>query len=318
MPWLAAVIGGVQATTGAIFGAEAAGQQERAAREAQQQILGNLDAQQAIQQEIAAQQQGLFRDATGQGNAALQHNYGQGLQALGAGYGAGQQSFGQGAAALSQLAGMGPYTAAQAQGGGNVARLMNDPTSFTADPGYQFRLQQGQQALAAQASAMGGRDSGRAMKELAQFNQGLASQEFDAAFQRASAADAQANQLAQFNAAAQNQALAQAMGLNAQGLQGLGSLYQNLGQFQAQGGAAQANMLAALGQGLSQNIFAGAQGQGAALAQLAQNNMSIADMRNQAYAGTVNYAGKGMEAVANAQMAKAEGSFGMTGQSWGL
>lgn len=49
---------------------------------------------------------------------------------------------------------------------------------FENDPGYQFRQQQGEQAINRANAARGGRLGGAALKELAGFNQGLASQEF--------------------------------------------------------------------------------------------------------------------------------------------
>jgi hypothetical protein len=317
MPWLGAVIGGVQATVGQITGAEAAGQQEKAAQRAQAQMLAGIQQQQMQLGANTANQMSLWNGATSQGNAALQQSFGQGMGALGAGYGMGQGQFAQGAGALNQLAAMGPYSAAQMGAGGNVQALMANPNAFQQDPGYQFRLQQGQQAVQASNAAQGGRLSGRALQEMSSFNQGLASQEFGNAFQRAQSADAQIMQAQQFNAMAQNQAMAQAMGLNAQGLQGLGSLYQNQAQFSAQGGQAQANLMAQLGMGMNQNIFAGAQGQAGALQNQMAQQMSLLDMQNMAYGGTVGYAGQGMQAIANGQMAKAEGSFGTTGQTWG-
>ena len=46
------------------------------------------------------------------------------------------------------------------------------------DPGYQFRLQQGQQAMERAAAAQGGRLSGAQLKAAMNYNQGMASQEF--------------------------------------------------------------------------------------------------------------------------------------------
>ena len=46
-------------------------------------------------------------------------------------------------------------------------------------PGFQFRMQQGQQALERSAAARGGLFSGRTGQELQQFSQGLASTEFN-------------------------------------------------------------------------------------------------------------------------------------------
>lgn len=57
-------------------------------------------------------------------------------------------------------------------------------SDFQADPGYQFRQQQGEQAIERMAAARGGLNSGRAAKDLASFNSGLASQEYQNAYGR--------------------------------------------------------------------------------------------------------------------------------------
>ena len=54
------------------------------------------------------------------------------------------------------------------------------------DPGFQFRFDQGLQAIERSASARGTLGTGRTLKELTRFGQGLASQEFAAAYSRAS------------------------------------------------------------------------------------------------------------------------------------
>ena len=51
-------------------------------------------------------------------------------------------------------------------------------SGFESDPGYQFRLQQGEQAINRAASARGGRYGGATLKALQEHGQGLASQEF--------------------------------------------------------------------------------------------------------------------------------------------
>lgn len=55
---------------------------------------------------------------------------------------------------------------------------------FTADPGYQFRLQQGQQALDRSQAAKGGLFSGQALKASQQYGQGLADQTYQDAYSR--------------------------------------------------------------------------------------------------------------------------------------
>lgn len=51
-------------------------------------------------------------------------------------------------------------------------------SGFEADPGYQFRLQQGEQAIMRAQAARGGRYGGATLKALQEHGQGLASQEF--------------------------------------------------------------------------------------------------------------------------------------------
>lgn len=57
-------------------------------------------------------------------------------------------------------------------------------SNFEADPGYQFRLGQGEQALNRASSASGGRLGGAALKKLLEYNQGFASNEFGNAANR--------------------------------------------------------------------------------------------------------------------------------------
>lgn len=55
---------------------------------------------------------------------------------------------------------------------------------FQVDPGYAFRQAQGEQAIERMAAARGGLNSGRAAKDLASYNSGLASQEYQNAYGR--------------------------------------------------------------------------------------------------------------------------------------
>ena len=64
---------------------------------------------------------------------------------------------------------------------------MNTPTTAAdvmSDPGYQFGLQQGQQALDRKAAAAGGRISGASLKAASGFATGQAASGFNAAYQR--------------------------------------------------------------------------------------------------------------------------------------
>jgi len=55
---------------------------------------------------------------------------------------------------------------------------------FEADPGYQFRLDQGNKALQNAAAATGNLNSGRALKDAIGYNSGMASQEYGNAYNR--------------------------------------------------------------------------------------------------------------------------------------
>jgi hypothetical protein len=80
------------------------------------------------------------------------------------------------------LAGLNPYMDAGAQGlAGLSSTLSNyqpfsfDPQQVAKDPAYQFEMQQGQQALGAQAAATGMLQSGPQAKAIANYAEGLAS-----------------------------------------------------------------------------------------------------------------------------------------------
>lgn len=78
-------------------------------------------------------------------------------------------------------------TAAQSQiganGQGNFTQTFT-PSSLALDPSYQFRLNQGQQQLNASAAATGLAGSGQNLKDITNYGQGAASQEYQAAYDR--------------------------------------------------------------------------------------------------------------------------------------
>lgn len=76
-----------------------------------------------------------------------------------------------GEGALNKLIPMADYT-------------MFGPEQFSKDPGYGFRLAEGQKALERNAAARGGLISGRALKEATRFGQEMGSQEYSNAFNR--------------------------------------------------------------------------------------------------------------------------------------
>lgn len=93
-----------------------------------------------------------------------------------------------------------PYTAPGAAAQGRMSALagLNGSTALTSalqsDPGYQFRMTQGVNALDRSAAARGMLNSGAQQKALTQYGQGLASSELNNAFQRVGAVQNNAQQ----------------------------------------------------------------------------------------------------------------------------
>ena len=63
-------------------------------------------------------------------------------------------------------------------------RFEFDADDLYKDPGYQFRLEEGNKAIERKGASRGFLQSGRTLKSLAQHSQGLASQEYGAAYGR--------------------------------------------------------------------------------------------------------------------------------------
>ena len=73
------------------------------------------------------------------------------------------------------------------QSGVKALAGLEDPNfgqNLQMDPGYAFRLKEGQKAIDAAGSARGMRNSGRALKELARYGQDYASSEYNNAYNR--------------------------------------------------------------------------------------------------------------------------------------
>jgi hypothetical protein len=81
-----------------------------------------------------------------------------------------------------------PFRAAGVSALGKLSPLMDykkfSMNDFMEDPGYQFRLTQGQQALDRSAAARAGLQSGAALKAATEFGQKMGSEEFNNAFNR--------------------------------------------------------------------------------------------------------------------------------------
>lgn len=128
---------------------------------------------------------------------------------------------------------------------GNQPTYQNTLANLVSDPGYQFRLQQGQETLENSAAARGNLLSGATLKDLTGYAQGMASQEGQAAFSR---------DMNSFNNKQNQLANLMQQGFNASGqITGAGqATTNNLANLAMQGGANQSNYytnLANAGQG---------------------------------------------------------------------
>lgn len=137
----------------------------------------------------------------------------------------------------------------QQMGNGSFDTKM-DPSQIANDPGYQFRMAEGQKALERSAAARGGLNSGGFMKGLARYSQGVASDEYQNAFNRKQAdVSGRYNRLASL--AGVGQTASQSLGsLSAQNnanignyANGMGNMLGTLGSIQSSGAIAQGNAL---------------------------------------------------------------------------
>jgi hypothetical protein len=186
---VAAAIGGVAAIGGGLIAAggakSAANTQAQAARDAQAAQERMFEKQVALQEPFRqggmAAQSRLFTLLGLNPNAGQPAVSGGGVQTYNTPYGN---------ISVPGMGGGAPATNAQG--------IVVDPNSpdfgkyardfgmqdFTQDPGYQFRLDEGQKAIERSAAARGGLQSGSALKAAARFGQNLGSQEYQNAFNR--------------------------------------------------------------------------------------------------------------------------------------
>lgn len=149
-----------------------------------------------------------------------------------------------------------PYTMEQYMQSPLYTPMVRNLAELQATPGYQFELQQGQQALAQQAAARGGLLSGAQQKAAMGYGQRQAATGFQNAWQRAQAAYTNAFQ----QNLAQNQ---QAAGLYAQGA----GLYGNMANRGLQAAGSLTSGMAQQGANYSNAQAAGAYGQANAINQ---------------------------------------------------
>lgn len=92
----------------------------------------------------------------------------------------------QAAAGFRPYAALGDYAAGQLQGSLNKNALLKPFTgeNLTSEPGYQFRLGEGEKAIDRAAGARGSRYSGATLKGLQRFAQDFASNEYQNAYNR--------------------------------------------------------------------------------------------------------------------------------------
>jgi len=122
----------------------------------------------------------------------------------------------------------------------------------TQDPGYQFRMDQGVKALDSSAAARGLLLSGAQQKGIAEYSQGLASQEYANAYARESNEKArQFNILSGLSQGGQSSAAGQAQATS-QLAATEGNIMSNLGQTMNQGYQAQGQARAGAYQGMAQ------------------------------------------------------------------
>lgn len=143
-------------------------------------------------------------------------------------------------------------------------------TPFEADPGYQFRLQQGEQSINRAAGAKGGLYSGATLKALSRFNSGQASQEYSNWDTR------QNNQFNQFNSNRDfnRNNLATLAGIGQTATNAIGNAGQASGSIMANVGANTSN-------------------------QIGQNIQNAGEARASGYVGQSNSIGSGIKQIAN-------------------
>ena len=285
-PFTIALLGGSAISGGLNYlgSQNAANTQANAAQ--QSGVLGLVAQQQAIQAQQQAQQQavGALTQYGAQAQNALQAGQTGALGALGDYYGQGvgfqQPYMGAGAGAVNQLA--------QLYGQGGAYTAQPTLAELQMDPGYAFRLRQGQQAMTNAARAGGLAGSGGALKAATRYGQEAGSQEYQNAYNRFMANRAAATQGLQNLAGLGAGAAQTATGLAGTTGANIGNVYTGTGQNMAQ---------AALNTG--QNIGSAYTGTGTNIAALTGANPYGQAMENAAQAQASSYMG-GASALSNA------------------
>jgi hypothetical protein len=213
-----------------------------------------------------------------QGYDALASTYGQGRDALTSGYGKAGDLY----SGLLSSTGAGAGAYGDASGANGAAGYDRARANFQQNPGYQFQMDQGQQALNRSHAAAGNLNSGNADADTLKFAQGLANQSYS-------------GYLAGLQPYLGGQQAATAGAANAAA--GLG---QGLNQsYMGQGGAANANYT----------------GQGASNAAATMNNYNVGQNQLGALMGVASLAAGGMGGMGG--LGGLTGGFGGSGFSLG-
>lgn len=150
-------------------------------------IFSNDVANKAASQANAGAQAGYnaLAGAYGTGRDAITSNYDAGRSAIGSNYGAGRDALtsGYGAAGnlwngLAQQYGAGAQAYGDATGANGANGYTRAQQNFQTDPGYQFQLNQGLQALDRTHAAAGNLSSGNADTDTLKYATGLADQSY--------------------------------------------------------------------------------------------------------------------------------------------
>lgn len=172
LPFIPAIIGAGGSIVSSILGKNAAKGAATSQANAQGQVIQNTrDAVAAGQGQLSTGQDTIAAK-TGDANDVLSRS----AQTQLGMYAPYQQAGSDALGSLQQLAGA---------GGPLDQKFSFNPTDLQNDPGYQFTLQQGQQAIQRAAAAKGGLFSGSTLKSLAGYTTGLADTTFGNAFNRA-------------------------------------------------------------------------------------------------------------------------------------
>jgi hypothetical protein len=154
-------------------------------------------------------------------------------------------------------------------------------TPFEADPGYQFRLNEGTKGIQRAAAARGGMYSGATLKALARFNSDLASQEYGNYDARQNTRENQFN----LNRDFRRNNLASLAGIGQTATRDVNAAGSNATGMLASGGTNYANTLAQLASNNANNRAAG--------------TTNAAEARASGYIGSSNAIGKGLANLYN-------------------